>query len=349
MPKILWGCMFLFAAAAHASVVVPSLVFEYRNLKVCQVDPADWIQAQEAFDRFIAFRVAPLRIINAREWYERLAQTIRTEFQEHTTGISFEFQKDPCEFAYVEGAVPRLMVADLGVVFESIVDPSATSPTGLASLGAGNWDLNHEHQFIPLFRGMEAPLVRFKVPNPDSAKEIARGLDPELHIRVDQLFAQVALHEFGHVAGLVHEQELFLEDAILDDQCKTSGWDSALTRFKASEEIPIQMLKSAYGILKDNTPRPYDPNSIMNDCFLDSVRRIGTGSVSVLKQSYGAGFRRYSSDSELRSTVVPTDPFVVFKSGPFPHTGKDERYELQIRIGLSAQDRESLREGYPAR
>ncbi len=123
----------------------------------------------------------------------------------------------------------------------------------------------------------------------------------------ENYFKMVALHEFGHSAGLRHEH-IRHEASMKDPNCKRTK--SVID----SEETSYQ------GTLFSS---PYDPNSIMNYCFMNVVSRV-TG-------------LRYQAKS-LSSRLVLTDE-TLFIATPT----QDEMLDITLRIGLSKNDKHALK------
>ncbi len=115
-----------------------------------------------------------------------------------------------------------------------------------------------------------------------------------------------ALHEFGHVAGLRHEH-LRLESAKNDPNCKQTP------------TIPL------HGESINRSTRfsgDYDPNSIMNYCFYNSIMDVT-----------GLSFRSKNPQKEL----LMTDPTL------FTTKAVGNKTEVNIRIGLSELDKKAVR------
>ena len=81
------------------------------------------------------------------------------------------------------------------------------------------------------------------------------------------------IHEFGHLAGLEHEQ--LLKEAAQDPRCAYLSPELAAGRDYGLENLPNNL--TAIG--------PYDPDSIMNYCLTAS--RLATGNSQTIQLSEG--------------------------------------------------------------
>lgn len=125
----------------------------------------------------------------------------------------------------------------------------------------------------------------------------------------DEQLQLTTLHEFGHIAGLRHEHAR-IEDAENDFNCQTT--------FKSPDKLKEKEAATtkAFGV--------YDPNSIMSYCFLRKVnQQIGT---SFVLREQGDMPINLTDETLYTKTKVGTDV-----------------YKYEIKIGLSAMDKHTLR------
>lgn len=128
-----------------------------------------------------------------------------------------------------------------------------------------------------------------------------------------------ALHEFGHAAGLLHEDER--EEANRSPNCV---YQNAQSAYRVSRPVPLTA---------------YDPASIMSYCFID-----------FLKEKTGLRYQVARSGYDPR-TLPPEGLPIVAWPGLFLEDSTRtvsrgetaERLEFAIRIGLSDKDRHSIR------
>ncbi len=126
-------------------------------------------------------------------------------------------------------------------------------------------------------------------------------IDPENYIKM------VALHEFGHTAGLRH-QHIRFQEAKNDPNCKR------VPHVKFQQEPTFSSTRFA---------GPYDYNSIMNYCW-----------INVLMSNTGLKFRAKSTDDRVKLTDQ-----TLYSVSPV----NEKRDLYQVRIGLSKQDKQALK------
>jgi hypothetical protein len=135
-----------------------------------------------------------------------------------------------------------------------------------------------------------------------------------------------ALHEFGHVAGLRHEH--IRAEAMQDENCKYMG-----TNYSFSEK--------AY----DTTQfvGDYDPNSIMNYCWLATLEAVGLKSRELPNMSDASLYEKFDRVETIKKTVLvgkkPNQRKKVV-------TVKSPYQEYRLRVGLSERDVAALQELY---
>lgn len=146
--------------------------------------------------------------------------------------------------------------------------------------------------------------------------------DQPTRLGVKDLFRSHALHEFGHAAGLLHEDER--AEANQNPNCTYRNGQSM---YRVSAPIPLTA---------------YDPASIMSYCFLD-----------YLSSKSGLHFQisRPGADPErLPSAGLPIVRWPgIFLEDSLRTVSRREladRFEVEFRLGLSEKDRLSLRTLY---
>lgn len=86
------------------------------------------------------------------------------------------------------------------------------------------------------------------------SKATIKKLGPKVFKNTEVSFIRSALHEFGHVAGLIHEH--YHKDAKHDPNCQDLLKDNA------------HFILNPVNLGREKTYSQYDPQSIMNGCFL---------------------------------------------------------------------------------
>jgi hypothetical protein len=151
-----------------------------------------------------------------------------------------------------------------------------------------------------------------------------QGLQPNFEMHPMEHLQMIALHEFGHLAGLRHEHA----------RPEAKEWEEA--RCLTGETLDEKA--ESFGI--------YDRNSIMNYCWNQQIRVRGTGwempvPDAILKLP--AALRLSSIRSLLDRSMKIQDPSLVHLS----LNATSDRLKVRIRIGLSAGDLNTLRSLYP--
>jgi len=128
-----------------------------------------------------------------------------------------------------------------------------------------------------------------------------------------------ALHEFGHAAGLLHEDER--DGANASPNCL---YASAQSAFRVSAPIPLTA---------------YDPASIMSYCFIEMVKEKTGLHYQVARPGY--------DPRKLPTAGLPLvgwpGLFLEDSSRTVSKLETADRYEMKFRIGLSDKDRQSIR------
>lgn len=134
-----------------------------------------------------------------------------------------------------------------------------------------------------------------------------------------ELLQMHALHEFGHAAGLLHEDER--SEAANGANCYSQNGQS---NFRTSAPIPLTK---------------YDPASIMSYCFLDQLTNRTGLRFQVAKPG--------TDPAKLPAGGVPVVrwPGLFFEDGlrEISHSVLADRHDFEIRLGLSEKDRASIR------
>lgn len=133
-------------------------------------------------------------------------------------------------------------------------------------------------------------------------------------------FQVAALHEFGHAAGLLHEDER--EEANRSPNC---AYLNAQSPFRVSRPVPLT---------------PYDPASVMSYCFIDFLKEKTGLRYQVARAGYDA--RTLPSQGGLPIVAWP-GLFLEDSSRTVTRRETADRLEFTIRLGLSDKDRQSIR------
>jgi hypothetical protein len=142
------------------------------------------------------------------------------------------------------------------------------------------------------------PYLNYMILNTRGSNE--KRMDQENYIKT------IALHEFGHSAGLRHEH-IRIADSKKDPNCKK------MTAIKLNEEPAFESTRFA---------GPYDHNSIMNYCF-----------INLLISNTGLTIKTKNIEKDIKLT----DP-TLFTSRV---DGKKTIYN--VKVGLSAGDKQALK------
>ncbi len=135
-----------------------------------------------------------------------------------------------------------------------------------------------------------------------------------------------ALHEFGHVAGLRHEH--IRPEAMDDPNCRYMGKDFVV------EEKPYDTTRYI---------GEYDPNSIMNYCWLATLEAVGLKTSELPNMTDPSLYEKVSRMEVTKKTVLvgkkPNQKKKVV-------TVKKPVSEYELRVGLSQRDVTALQEMY---
>jgi hypothetical protein len=305
-------CLFLFGSDAQAfSTGSPWRAWPFRDIRVCWMDGTDPVRlpapekgrfSTESLERIETlsqrFAWAPLR----EEWKTAIQTKITEEFTLDETGIRFVGWKNCIQG--VESTENGVMSEGIHVVILSGTNPG-DGRAGEADLGSR--DTPHEK-----------PALRYVFLSgsiPDEA------IDPVIDIQA------TALHEFGHIAGLHHEQM----------------------------RAPSGELRSGYSCYAKQEQfeflTPIDRLSIMHEEQLQRVTRLGTFCIAVEEEQseidqdlpeYPECKNQTYSWATLALFFERIDPRVILTRRETPR-----RIVLEHRVALSSYDIQGLRVLYP--
>lgn len=292
MKKILL-LLITFTSLTHAfTPYEPMTAWNIKTIKVCWGTEAHRKATFAITDKreFIPYTA------DQKEWIKDI---ITKEFTLSETGIEFSGWNN-CEpkaegsevvLLRVEPAIPD----DAGFIF--------AESGGRATIGQrGNPVEHHTGTSLGSYTTYEKsnlPYLNFVILNTRSDD---KRMPPNEYIKM------IALHEFGHTAGLRH-QHVRIKDVKQDLNCKK------VPEIKISEEPAFASTKFA---------GPYDHNSIMNYCY-----------INVLSSKTGLSFRAKS----ITEKIILSDD-TLFTATP---SRNRKKHDYVIRVGLSAQDKHSLR------
>ncbi len=263
-----------------------------------------------------------------------LRRTIEKEYSASRTGIWFSGWKN-CT-AKAEGA-------DI-VLFLSNPDFKTSWTSGQSSIGM-NLDVDAVNRKNDVTRAETKGFVYLG--HPDARHPDMYGF--EYVSRPEESFAMTALHEFGHIAGLGHEQSRIYQ-----------GQDDPNCRFTSTAYDWYRELKTPDS-LGENVlvTGPYDPNSIMNYCYMEMIDSV-TGTSYTLDRTLsdfmpGPSIEYSCRLTDEKTTVadrpkknaagnLPPNAIQLADDSLFKKkrlTDKTDRYD--IRIGLSRGDIHALR------
>lgn len=247
------------------------------------------------------------KVVDATEEERTLIEsTIRSEYREADTGIEFAgFQ--PC----VPGGTAKIFIY-----------VGSGGPLGAGNIGERMqiekfWtytDREGRQVISPVYAKLETALPSYLYfQNLKALKTESGRLSPADRLRLN------ALHEFGHAAGLAHE----------DERAETDQ----------SPNCHYQRARSAYRVSEPRTLTAYDPASVMSYCF-----------VGVLLEKTGLHYQVARPGRDPAS--LPTEGLPLLRwpglhledsLRTLENTEKADRFDVRIRLGLSGKDRLSLR------
>lgn len=196
-----------------------------------------------------------------KELQEKVKNWINTEYTIERTGISFVGWSECSEGIKTEDIAIYLSSNKKSNV------PSSMSQHGMASIGKnGHIDVDTNKKAFAYF--LHPDLVR------EDMKEKVSAKNSEL------VFKQNIIHEFGHLAGLMHEHER--DELAGDRDCQKILSDDIFNSYVQasiySPLIEISEMKNYQGL--DYVPgvklTKYDSYSIMNYCMVERLRQNPT-------------------------------------------------------------------------
>ncbi len=306
--KLQWIVGFI-ATSAFAGATIEQAKWSSKTVEVCFAD-----SAQKDLSRFKedskTFPTRPSVKSATAEEKALIEKMIRSEFTPALTGLEFTGFQDCSE------SRPSQLYIYLG----------SGGPLGAANIGEGMkidkyWTYRDQegHQIVsPVYVKLSAALPSYLyLQNLLSLKDQSGLLTPS------EDFQMNALHEFGHTAGLIHEDER--PEANRSANCI---YQNAQSNYRTSKPVFLT---------------PYDPASIMSYCFTFRLHDM-----SGLHYQVGLPGRDSTQLPNEGITLLPW-PGVFFEDNEriLELTNKVDRSEYKIRIGLSAKDRESIRLLYP--
>ena len=237
-----------------------------------------------------------------KNWIKKI---ITKEYNDGNTGISFVGWSD-CTF--------DLKDIDVILFRTEPVIPESEGPVnvkgGMATLGEKGEvasDLDEQNHSIENYDKTKFPELNVVILNTGNTQD--KKLSAEDYIGL------LALHEFGHTAGLRH-QHIIHQSALNDPNC--NGFESML----ATEQIFHSTIFTS----------GYDYNSVMNYCYINTLSSVS-----------GNHFKAKSIDGS--DGIKLSDPSLYSTSEVRNLFGKVVKNKLQydVRIGLSANDKHALR------
>ena len=143
----------------------------------------------------------------------------------------------------------------------------------------------------------------------------------------EQFFMMTAVHEFGHLAGLAHENfRLSQKNPDLNCKLTQDGYDY-LIRNEDEEFTPNTKIYSVY-----------DPNSVMSDCFSVALSK-NTGLKFILDTALSTDYPQETIAGAFPINAISLTYSSLFKSEVLNRT----RTLYQVRVGLSKGDIHTLR------
>lgn len=286
---LILGCSQLSLYAAALSPFEPLTAWEKKQVRVCwgdQTHQSATVLVREKHD-FLEFSA------NHKKWIKDI--------------ITREFTKEiGLEFIGWENCGSAVESFDV-VMFRT--EPPTPDVEGAYSERGGQATIGQRGQQSTSYSATTGlttvSLTRSNFPNLNvvvlNTKTQGKAMDSENYIKM------LALHEFGHTAGLRH-QHIRIANVKEDENCKR------VPDLKIHEEPVLSSTRFA---------GPYDHNSIMNYCW-----------INVLTSRTGLNFKA----KNLNHRVKLTDPSLYTVK---PVNAKKQEYT--IRVGLSTQDREALK------
>ncbi len=243
MKFFLFLIIFTASAATPPSLGEPETIWSKNEVRVCFADPHHLSQTQLAFSRTI-----PNLGSYDQNQKKIITETIQKNYSLTETAFVFtgfrDCNDDPAADAYILKAEDENFVG------------------GQASMGENGGYFCDDEEFTS---------CRYlKRHNGQKPMVVINFVDRERKISADERLALTALHEFGHLAGLVHEHAR--PEAMKDPKCSIPEFKESL-----GEETEI-LSTTRYGA--------YDTNSIMSYCHIYNIL-FHTGAVTPIELSSG--------------------------------------------------------------
>jgi len=229
---------------AQASLTEPITKWSKNNLSVCFGGPREWGKSR-VWDKYgLRFSETPRNdeaIEFTQDEKNLIISAVNSNFTGENTGIHFTGWSDCRDNETYDIYIFRIHnekvhgQATIGFKSESVFGRS----------------------FSHYIRNPEISRKEYVLLNTDISNY-------NIKISRHEFLAQTALHEFGHVAGLRHEEARF-DHAKIDPNCLKTGDLAYPEAYQFMIEKEGSSSKSFSG---------YDPNSIMSHCFLNTLRRF---------------------------------------------------------------------------
>lgn len=297
---------YLTARSAVSGVIHADFKWNKTQLTVCFAKAKQrklsrlYAVAKASFQRrpsLISFRAEEKRAI---------AEAITREYTPERTLIHFTGWED-CD---------AQKPADVWIYLSS---PDGDMLDSAASIGMDSWLVGLQRLKGPENEPEKYALIREKRPGQKPAYVLLnRPGDRGLRLDPRETLQLHAIHEFGHIAGLVHEHNL--PDADRDPNCH-------LTRTGQSPYLEATATLSS----------SYDPNSVMSYCFATLLREVSGLRFSTV------GRASESIEDGTSPVFYYPKPNVVDPGLIEEKTVLPARTEYRLRIGLSRGDIHALR------
>lgn len=318
--KLAWiATLFLFAMpgfSAFFSIGEPAVAWSKKSLRVCWASSPAHVKATRLAQEL---DLSPQFLSLPSPAEKKLVRALITrEFTSARTGLSFTGWTD-CKPRGETADVYLFAAQSADLSLSALTEPErAPAPAGLASIGQSGIreEFTNAH-------GVSGSGYRKK----DLKKKsyvFLRLPDYSLtQISAEETLALNALHEFGHLAGLRHEH--LRPEAKNDPHCVLAD-----TNLSTREHLSPLLTAKSFGV--------YDPQSIMNYCYLDLIEKI-------------TGLRYYEKISEAPATL-PGGSGSILSAGQTEFLDPritsenldDPNYrEIRLRSALSSGDLHALR------
>lgn len=244
----------------------------------------------------------------------KIKQTITAEYSLKRTGIEFTGW-NLCKPSLSK----RNLEEDVALFLSSPLASNFTSDQGSSNI---------RNKWNSISGGIDSRTASIWFLNPLAYKMSSDRFGKNL-LTNDERFQLTTLHEFGHIAGLLHEHDrLQKKDQDLNLHLLQPEIEEDFY-FKLENKHPDESLLGEY-----------DPNSIMNYIYLDTLKYI-TGTSWILNKSLPP-LKNFSV--KQKRSEFPINTLSFEDKSLWTQTQLDEnRTEFKIRIGLSQGDIRALR------